>query len=586
MKRILALSALLMLAAAAQAQVFPPPSGGGGSAPGGSSTSEQYRLNSTTFGGTTTIYLVPSGGDDSSQITTACATGAMVHLAATPSTHFSITTGVTIPQPCSIRGEGTNVTLIDNHGTTNYVFTSTYYQAGEPTTKGYGGLEIGGFSVVQIGTPTAGGLINVQPSAGGVSAGLILHGISTQGLYDNLDLNGTASRNIWNSFFYDMIFNDPVATTGGCINYNVSSPGGDNVINFSCRYNNGLSNPGIVIANADITSFVNVKCNNCRVLLTATAGTNVDGVRFVNPSLEDGDPGTYCAFTALGAGGTIGTVNVIGGELASNFTAMGCTSNGVKNFVFTSVLDRTADNTSGYQIVSSAAALKTNKGSGIDDSLPGSFVLFSSSGAVQIPGSAGGYDNNQGYYGFNAVADGNGAQHYCPYGLAGAAAATAEVIEGYGGNLYFMTDTGLTNGTCYTATKRATLDSTGLNLPTGESYKINGVSIGKWSCQPGLGDGTNAITAATYPQTTCKNDTGSTVTITGVTCYADGGSSTVNVSAHTLGALLTGAITCSTSWAAGTQSANVLLTSGDYLTFSFVADGTTKQSTWAVKGTY
>ncbi|MBU6231659.1 hypothetical protein KGP36_03240 [Patescibacteria group bacterium] len=107
-----------------------------------------------------------------------------------------------------------------------------------------------------------------------------------------------------------------------------------------------------------------------------------------------------------------------------------------------------------------------------------------------------------------------------------------------------------------------------------------------WSCRAGLGDGLNAIPAGTYPQTTCYNDTGVTVTITGVKCYADGGTPTMNVSGHTLGALLTGAITCTTAYAAGTQSANVSLTSGDYLQFSFVAGGTAKQTDWVVTGTY
>ena len=108
-----------------------------------------------------------------------------------------------------------------------------------------------------------------------------------------------------------------------------------------------------------------------------------------------------------------------------------------------------------------------------------------------------------------------------------------------------------------------------------------------WSCQPGLGDGLNAITAGTYLQTECKNTTGVSVTLTGLSCYVDGGtSSTMNASGNTLGALLTGAVTCSTSFAAGTQSANVTLTNGDYIKFTFVADGTAKQTTWVVTGTY
>jgi hypothetical protein len=108
-----------------------------------------------------------------------------------------------------------------------------------------------------------------------------------------------------------------------------------------------------------------------------------------------------------------------------------------------------------------------------------------------------------------------------------------------------------------------------------------------WSCQPGVGDGLNAITAGTYLESTCMNTTGVTVTLTGLKCFTDNaGSSTLNASGNTLGALLTGAITCSASFAAGSQSANVALTNGDYVKFTFVADGTSKQTTWVVTGTY
>ena len=103
----------------------------------------------------------------------------------------------------------------------------------------------------------------------------------------------------------------------------------------------------------------------------------------------------------------------------------------------------------------------------------------------------------------------------------------------------------------------------------------------------GLGDGLNAIPAGTYLESTCKNTTGVTVTITGVQCLTDNaGSSTLNAAGNSLGALLTGAITCSSSYVAGTQSANVALTNGDFIKFTFVADGTSKQSDWIVSGVY
>jgi hypothetical protein len=128
------------------------------------------------------------------------------------------------------------------------------------------------------------------------------------------------------------------------------------------------------------------------------------------------------------------------------------------------------------------------------------------------------------------------------------------------------------------------------NTPASNGFSQAATGTGgsnAWSCQPGLGDGLNAMAAGTYLSSTCMNTTGSTVTISGVKCFTDNsGSSTMNAAGNTLGALLTGAVTCSSSFAAGTQSANVLLTNGDYIKFTFVADGTSKQSTWVVMGTY
>jgi hypothetical protein len=135
-------------------------------------------------------------------------------------------------------------------------------------------------------------------------------------------------------------------------------------------------------------------------------------------------------------------------------------------------------------------------------------------------------------------------------------------------------------------------DATGnhLNFTSATGAFSCGTSINtqytKLRCEPGLGDGLNAITAGTYLQSTCYNDSGVTWTITGIKCFTDNsGTSTLNAAGNTLGALLTGAVTCSSAFAAGTQSANVALTSGDYIKFTFVADGTSKQTTWVVSMT-
>lgn len=107
----------------------------------------------------------------------------------------------------------------------------------------------------------------------------------------------------------------------------------------------------------------------------------------------------------------------------------------------------------------------------------------------------------------------------------------------------------------------------------------------KLRCETGLGDGLNAIAAGTYLQSMCYNDSGVTWTITGIKCYTDTGTSTLNAAGNTLGALLTGAVTCTSSWATASQSANIALTSGDYIKFTFVADGNATQTTWLVSMT-
>jgi hypothetical protein len=115
----------------------------------------------------------------------------------------------------------------------------------------------------------------------------------------------------------------------------------------------------------------------------------------------------------------------------------------------------------------------------------------------------------------------------------------------------------------------------------------------KWeACSSrGIGDGLNAIPAGTYLQFACVNDTGVTVTITGIHCWTDNaGTSTLNAANNAATALLTGAVTCNSTkasgGAAGTQSATTTLANGDALSFTFVADGTSKQANWTVSGTY
>lgn len=103
----------------------------------------------------------------------------------------------------------------------------------------------------------------------------------------------------------------------------------------------------------------------------------------------------------------------------------------------------------------------------------------------------------------------------------------------------------------------------------------------------GLGDGYNAIPAETYPMFGCHNDSAVTWTILGISCFTDNnGTSTLAAADNAATALLTGAITCtnvkSTGGAPGTLGSTITLAPGDGITFSFVADGTTKTTSWSV----
>lgn len=97
------------------------------------------------------------------------------------------------------------------------------------------------------------------------------------------------------------------------------------------------------------------------------------------------------------------------------------------------------------------------------------------------------------------------------------------------------------------------------------------------SIQPGLGDGFNAIPAQTYTYDGYYNDTGATITITGIKCKTDNsGTSTLDVKNGAGTSLLTGVITCTNAYAAGTQSATTTIASADRISIIFVADGTSK----------
>ena len=122
--------------------------------------------------------------------------------------------------------------------------------------------------------------------------------------------------------------------------------------------------------------------------------------------------------------------------------------------------------------------------------------------------------------------------------------------------------------------------------PCGATYTLP-TQYTKLRCETGIGDGLSAIGAGTYLQYFCVNDSGVTWTITGIHCWTDNaGTSTLNAANNAGSGLLSGPVTCNNTktggGAAGSQSGTTTLASGDAVNFTFVADGTSKQTTWTV----
>jgi hypothetical protein len=131
---------------------------------------------------------------------------------------------------------------------------------------------------------------------------------------------------------------------------------------------------------------------------------------------------------------------------------------------------------------------------------------------------------------------------------------------------------------------------TGLGLTGGPITTVGTISFlpqyVKLRCETGLGDGLNAMTVGTYLQSFCYNDSGVTWTITGIRCFTDNsGASTLNATNGAGTGLLTGAITCGPAFVGGTQSGTVTVANGDFVKFTFVSDGASKQSSWVVSMT-
>jgi len=106
-------------------------------------------------------------------------------------------------------------------------------------------------------------------------------------------------------------------------------------------------------------------------------------------------------------------------------------------------------------------------------------------------------------------------------------------------------------------------------------------------CSVSLGDGANSLASATYGKAGCANEFGSTYTITGIKCRTDNaGSTTLNAANGAGAALLNSAIVChnTADGVAGVQSGTVTIAAGDFIKFTVVADGASKDVTVTVAG--
>lgn len=172
---------------------------------------------------------------------------------------------------------------------------------------------------------------------------------------------------------------------------------------------------------------------------------------------------------------------------------------------------------------------------------PGSLVINDVTNSSILFGTAAPWVGSVFGYGTSGALYFSGSSHFA--GGSWVADYTSASILGMGtsGSLFYY-NTGLTSGTTYTATQVAAIDNTGINLAAGETFKVNGVSIGGTcgagsyvsalsgagvtTCGPNLGTIYAPLASPTFTGTV----TAPTLNVTGTLSFPDG--STYTTAGH------------------------------------------------------
>lgn len=288
-----------------------PPSGGGGGTPGTPVSSFQFNKLGA-FGGSSKLHILTSGdasgATDLTAINNACTATGDVDLACGT---FYVNGPLSACGALSnviVEGCGQGLTTITNVGTTNFVFPENYCITGSD----YLHVNIAlfrNFSIVQSGTPTAGGGFQI--------------GCSTSGSFtQNVHLENVTLKNLWNALDFEGNQQATWVTDSliyGAANYSIyynaiAGPGsGDNWFNnLNVRglgFGSGKSN--ILFTQTDTQTFDNLKLNNgVGIVFTGVTNFN-EAIRFNNGSFEGMQGAGSCAFD-FGVGNEIHNVYVTG----------------------------------------------------------------------------------------------------------------------------------------------------------------------------------------------------------------------------------------------------------------------------------